>query len=60
MGRPEHFQDFLFHYNPWKAMGAAFNREDANDYFNGVIKNVVYYYSIKDLVRYIDRLEDEG
>ena len=58
MGRPEHFQDFLFHYNPYKEMWAAFKRENANDYFNGVIKNVVYYYSIKDLVNYINNLED--
>lgn len=60
MGHPEHFQDYLFHYNPYTEMWAAFKREHSNDYFNGVKEGVVFYYSIKDLVRYIDRLEDEG
>ena len=57
MKRPEHFQDYLFHYNPYTEMWAAFKREDANDYFNGIVKNVVFYFSIKDLVRYINNLE---
>lgn len=58
MKRPEHFQDYLFHYNPYTQMWAAFKREHSNDYFNGKVEHVVFYYSIKDLVRYIDRLED--
>lgn len=57
MKRPEHFQDYLFHYNPYKEMWAAFKREHSNDYFNGYTENVVFYYSIKDLVRYINNLE---
>jgi len=39
-------------------MWAAFKREHSNDYFNGDATNVVFYYSIKDLVRYINNLED--
>lgn len=58
MGHPEHFQDYLFHYNPYTEMWAAFKREHSNEYFNGQVENVVFYFSIKDLVRYIDRLED--
>jgi len=53
MGHPEHFQDYLFHYNPYERMWAAFKREYSNDYFNGLKENVVFYTSIKDLVRYI-------
>jgi len=58
MGHPEHFQDYLFHYNPYTEMWAAFKREHSNEYFNGQVENVVFYFSIKDLVRYIDRLEN--
>lgn len=58
MGHPEHFHDYLFHYNPYTKLWAAFKREHSNEYFNGQVENVVFYFSIKDLVRYIDRLED--
>ena len=58
MKRPEHFQDYLFHYNPYTEMWAAFKREHSNEYFNGQVQNVVFYYSIKDLVRYINNLKD--
>ena len=30
----EHFQDILFHYNPYEDLWYAFNRSDANDYFS--------------------------
>ena len=58
MKRPEHFQDDLFHYNPDTEMWAAFKREHSNEYFNGQVQNVVFYFSIKDLVRYINNLQD--
>lgn len=56
MAHSEHFQDYLFHYNPYTKMWAAFKREHSNDYFNGQVEGVVFYHSIKDLVRYIDGL----
>lgn len=56
MKRPEHFQDYLFHYNPYTEMWAAFKREHSNEYFNGEYSNVVRYYSIKDLTKYINQL----
>lgn len=56
MNSSEGFQDFLFHYNPYTELWAAFKREHSNDYFNGAKDNVVFHPSIKDLVRYINNL----
>lgn len=57
MKRPEHFQDYLFHYNPYTERWHAFKREDMSDYFNGKATDVTKCSSIKDLVRYI---QNEG
>jgi hypothetical protein len=57
MKRPEHFQDYLFHYNPYTELWSAFKREDSSDYFNGATDNITKCTSIKDLVRYI---QNEG
>jgi hypothetical protein len=32
----EAFNDWLFHFNPYKREWSAFKREYSNDYFNGV------------------------
>jgi hypothetical protein len=36
-----HLYDWLFHYNYHTNSWAAFRREDVQDYFNGVYKNVI-------------------
>ena len=54
MAHSENFQDYLFHYNPYTRLWAAFKREHSNDYFNGIVENVVFHPSVKDLVRYIN------
>jgi len=56
MSKNERFQDYLFHYNPYTELWAAFNREYSNDYFNGQVENVVFHHNVKDLVRYIDKV----
>lgn len=54
MTKSEHFQDFLFHYNPYKDLWFAFKREDSNGYFNGEDVPTTSYHNIKDLIRYIN------
>lgn len=56
MSKNERFQDYLFHYNPYTELWAAFKREHSNDYFNGQVENVVFHHNVKDLVRYIDKV----
>lgn len=47
----EQFQDYLFHFNPYKGMWFAFKREDMNDYFNDVNNtNVLTARNVKDLI----------
>ena len=54
MTKSEHFQDFLFHYNPYRDLWFAFKREDSNGYFNGEDVPTTSYHNIKDLIRYIN------
>ena len=45
----ETLYDWLFHYNPFTKLWAAFKREDLIDYFNGEYKNVIRSTSRKTL-----------
>ena len=57
MKRPEHFHDYVFHYNPYTEMWSAFKRNEYTKYFNGESNAITSCRSIKDLVRYI---QNEG
>jgi len=57
MKRPEHFHDYVFHYNPYTELWSAFKRDQYAKYFNGESEAVTTCRSIKDLVRYI---QNEG
>jgi hypothetical protein len=56
MTKLEHFQDYLFHYNPYQDLWFAFKREDSVGYFNGEDVATTSAHEIKHLIRYINGL----
>lgn len=50
----EFLHDYLFHYNPYTKLFAAFKRSDMVDYFNGSKKStIIKMKSADDLVEYL-------
>ena len=55
----EELHNWLFHYNPYVKYWAAFRREDANDYFNGKLQNVLVSKKQNTLVEIITKTEGD-
>jgi len=50
----EFLQGYMFHYNPYTETWAAFPRQYANDYFNGVDnKHIIKHKNVNDVIQYL-------
>ena len=55
----ENLYDWLFHYNPFNKTWSAFKRDNINNYFNGVLDDVLTSKSKKTLQNIIIKFDGD-
>lgn len=56
----EFLQSYLFHYNPYTSLFAAFKREDANEYLNNnKTEKAIKNHDVNNIIEYLIKEENK-